>query len=466
MWQNLPSCRELSYTPSIRLLGVMRSDGRYEMVTISPAELLQNLIRFDTTNPPGNEVECIKYIDKLLTEAGFQTTLLAKTANRPNLVTRLKGQSIVPPLLLYGHVDVATTANQNWTHPPFEGKVLDGWIWGRGALDMKSGISMMLSAMLRAKAEGLTPAGDIVLAILSDEEAFGNYGAKFLVENHADCFQGIRYALGEFGGFTIYMGKRRFYAIQVSEKQICWIKARVRGEGGHGSMPVRGGAMAKLAQLLKQLEQHPLPVHITSVARDMINTMASAMSFPSGYVLRRLLNPSLTNSVLKLLGGSRKVLEPLVRNTVNATIVRAGEIINVIPTEIELEIDGRLLPRYSPEDLMAELRHIIGDEVELELVLHIHCPSEPDMGLFDTLSSILREHDPDGVPFPLLLSGTTDAKFFSQLGIQTYGFTPMVLPEDFNFTRTIHSADERIPVEALDFGTEAIYKVLQRFGNE
>lgn len=436
------------------------------MFTISPAELLQNLIRFDTTNPPGNEVECIKYIDKLLTEAGFQTTLLAKTANRPNLITRLKGQGTVPPLLLYGHVDVVTTANQNWTHPPFEGKVLDGWVWGRGALDMKAGVTMMLTAVLRAKAEDLTPAGDIVLAMLCDEEAFGDYGAKFLVENHAEHFQGIRYALGEFGGFTFYMGKRRFYPIQVAEKQICWIKACVRGEGGHGSMPVRGGAMAKLAQLLRRLEQRPLPVHITPVARDMIDTMASALSFPAGYVLRRLLNPRLTDSVLRLLGERGKVLEPLLRNTVNATIVRGGEKINVIPTEVVLEIDGRLLPGYAPEDMMAELHQVIGDEVELELVLYHPCPGEPDMGLFDTLASILQGTDPDSVPLPMLLPATSDAKFFSRLGIQTYGFTPMVLPEEFNFTQTIHAADERIPIEALDFGTEAVYEVLQRFGNE
>lgn len=436
------------------------------MFTISPAELLQNLIRFDTTNPPGNEVECIKYIDKLLTEAGFQTTLLAKTANRPNLITRLKGQGTVPPLLLYGHVDVVTTANQNWTHPPFEGKVLDGWVWGRGALDMKAGVTMMLTAVLRAKAEDLTPAGDIVLAMLCDEEAFGDYGAKFLVENHAEHFQGIRYALGEFGGFTFYMGKRRFYPIQVAEKQICWIKACVRGEGGHGSMPVRGGAMAKLAQLLRGLEQRPLPVHITPVARDMIDTMASALSFPAGYVLRRLLNPRLTDSVLRLLGERGKVLEPLLRNTVNATIVRGGEKINVIPTEVVLEIDGRLLPGYPPEDMMAELHQVIGDEVELELVLYHPCPGEPDMGLFDTLASILQGTDPDSVPLPMLLPATTDGKFFSRLGIQTYGFTPMVLPEEFNFMQTIHAADERIPIEALDFGTEAVYEVLQRFGNE
>ena len=170
--------------------------------------------------------------------------------------------------------------------------------------------------------------------------------------------------------------------------------------------------------------------------------------------------------MLRLLGERGKVLEPLLRNTVNATIVRGGETINVSPTEIALEIDGRLLPGYSPEDMMAELHQVISDEVELELVLYYPCPGEPDMGLFDTLASILKGTDPDGVPLPMLLPATTDAKFFSRLGIQTYGFTPMVLPEEFNFMQTIHAADERIPVEALDSGTAAVYEVLQRFGNE
>jgi acetylornithine deacetylase/succinyl-diaminopimelate desuccinylase-like protein len=432
----------------------------------SPVELLPQLIRFDTTNPPGNEGACIKYINELLTEAGFQTNLLAKAENRPNLITRLKGQGKASPLLLYGHVDVVTTANQNWQYPPFEGKVIDGWVWGRGALDMKAGVTMMLSALFRAQTEGLCPAGDIVLAVICDEEAFSTYGAKFLVEEHAEQFKGVRYALGEFGGFPLYMGQRKFYPIQVAEKQICWIKAYVRGEGGHGSMILRGGAMARLARLLQQLDRHPLPVHITPIAHNMIDTMASVLPFPSGYVLRRLLNPVLADSVLRLLGDRGRVLEPLLRNTVNATIVRGGEKINVIPAEIVVEIDGRLLPGFSPSDMITELRQVIGGEVELEIMLYHPCPGEPDMGLFDLLASIIREADPGGVPVPMLLPATTDAKSFSQLGIQTYGFTPMALPEDFNFMKTIHAADERIPVEALHFGTEAIYRVLQRFGNE
>ena len=429
-----------------------------------PVELLQNLIRFDTTNPPGNERECVTYINRLLTEASFETALLARDPNRPNLVARLKGQGKAPPLLLYGHVDVVTTANQKWTHPPFEGKVADGYVWGRGALDMKGGVAMMLAAFLHAKAEGLTPAGDIVLAILSDEEAGGDYGAKYLVENHAQQFAGIRYALGEFGGFSICIGQQRFYPIQVAEKRSCWLKATVRGPGGHGARSIRGGAMTKLAQLLQQLDQHRLPVHITPVVSQMVETVASALPFPLSVILLQLLNPSLTDSVLKLFGERGRSSDPLLRNTVNATIVRGGDKINVIPSEITLELDGRLLPGYSPEDMIAELRQIIDDEVELELMRHDPGPAEPDMGLFNTLATILREADPDGVPLPLLLPAVTDGRFFSRLNIQTYGFTPMRLPAEFDFVATIHAADERIPVEAVELGTNAIYKTLQRYG--
>jgi acetylornithine deacetylase/succinyl-diaminopimelate desuccinylase-like protein len=426
-----------------------------------PVELLQNLIRFDTTNPPGNEAECVSYINSLLTTAGFETTLLAKEPNRPNLIARLKGRGTAPPLLLYGHVDVVTTANQKWTHPPFEAKVTDGYVWGRGALDMKGGVAMILAAFLRAQAEGITPAGDIVLTILSDEEAGGDYGAGYLIENHAQQFEGIRYAIGEFGGFSLYIGNKKFYPIQVAEKQFCWMKIILRGPGGHGSLPVPGGAMVKLARLLQSLDKHQLPVHITPVAHHMIETMTKALPLPSSLILRRLLNPRLTDRVLKLMGARGRLFSPLLHNTVNATIVHGGEKINVIPSEITLALDGRLLPGYTPDNMIAELRPIIGEDPEIELIRYDPGPAETDMGLFDTLAGILIDADPAGIPMPLLISATTDARFFSRLGIQTYGFTPMNLPQEFTFFETIHAADERIPAEAVDFGANAIYKAIQ-----
>ncbi len=429
-----------------------------------PIELLQNLIRFNTTNPPGNEVDCIAYLNDLLTRAGFQTTLIARDPARPNLITRLAGRGDAPPLLLYGHVDVVTTEKQTWQHPPFEGKLVDGCVWGRGALDMKGGVAMMLAALLRAKAEGLTPPGDVVLAVVSDEEADSEHGARYLVENHAHLFKGIRYAIGEFGGFALRVGQLKFYPIMVAEKQVCWMKATVRGPGGHGSLSFRGGAMAKLGRLLQQLDQHRLPVHVTPAARQMFEAMAAALPAPFNEMMGQLLNPDFTDVVLGRLGNLSPMFEPLLRNTVNATIVRGGEKINVIPSAIVVELDGRLLPGFTPNDMFAELRPLIGDDVELELIRYDPCPPEPNMGLFDTLAGILREVDPEGVPVPLLLSGVTDGRFFSRLGIQTYGFLPMNLPEDMDLTQLIHAADERIPAEALSFGADALYKVLQRFG--
>jgi acetylornithine deacetylase/succinyl-diaminopimelate desuccinylase-like protein len=442
----------------------MASGNNKSSIYLRPSEILQQLIQFDTTNPPGNEAECISYIKRLLTEAGIETTILARTPERPNLVARLHGQGNSSPLLLYGHVDVVTTENQKWQHPPFEGKVVDGFVWGRGALDMKGGVAMMLAAFIRAKAEGLRLPGDVVLAIVSDEEAGGIFGSKYLVENHSDLFDGIRYAIGEFGGFTLNVGKKRFYPIMVAENQVCWMKATLEGPGGHGSMPIHGGAMAKLSQLLQKLDKNRLPVHITPVADLMIKAMASALGGPTGLIFRQLTSPLLTNRVLDLLGERVRVFDPLLRNTVSATVLHGSKKTNVIPSEVSVELDGRLLPGYSPDDMTAELRQIIGSDVNLEVIRFDPGPTDPDMGLFNVLADILRTADPDGIPVPCLLSGSTDGRFFSQLGIQTYGFLPMPLPEDLNFAGIIHAADERIPVNSMDFGANAIYEVLQRFG--
>ena len=429
-----------------------------------PVEILQRLIRFNTTNPPGNEEACVAYIRGLLTDAGIESTVLTMAEGRPNLIARLDGAGKAPPLLLYGHVDVVTTEHQQWDQSPFEGKLLDGFVWGRGALDMKGGIAMLVSAFLRARAEGLRPPGDIILAILSDEEAGGNVGAKFLVENHADLFKDVRYAIGEFGAFTLQVGSKRFYPIMIAEKQICWTRATVRGQGGHGSVPVHGGAMAKLSQLLKGLDEGNLPIHVTPPARMMFEAMGSAMGGAPGWIMSQLANQSLAQSMLGLLGERGKIFSPLLRNTVSPTILHASDKVNVIPAEVSVELDGRLLPGYKPGDMLSELRAIVGSDVELEVLRHDPGPAEPNMELFDTLAGILREADPAGIPIPLLLSGVTDGRYFSRLGIQTYGYLPMPLPEDFNFIQTIHAANERVPAKAIDFGVQAIYQALQRFG--
>ncbi len=266
-----------------------------------PGEILRNLIRFDTTNPPGNEEACIAYIRGLLDDAGLTATLLAKTPTRPNLIVRLPGRGEAPPLLWQGHVDVVTTVNQNWSRDPFGAELIEGVVWGRGALDMKGGVAMMLAALLRAHAEGVQPSGDIILTIMADEEAASDYGARFLVEEHPEQFAGVRYAIGEGGGSSQTIMGQRFYPIMVAEKQVCWMKATVRGEGGHGSMPLRNGAMAKLGHVLTTLNAHRLPVHLTPVTQQMIAAMAEALPGPTDAALARLLTAEQTDATLDAL---------------------------------------------------------------------------------------------------------------------------------------------------------------------
>ncbi len=430
---------------------------------MTPVQLLQKLIQFDTTNPPGDEAACLEYVRSLLSEAGIESTVLAQVEKRPNLVARLAGRGDAPPLLLYGHVDVVPTSGQRWQVPPFEGRIMDGYVWGRGALDMKGGVAMLISAFLRAKAEGLSLPGDVVLCLVSDEEAGGFVGAKYLVDEHAALFSGIRYALGEFGGFSFHFGPKRFYPIMVAEKQICWTRLTVRGPGGHGSLPQRGGAMSRLSRVLWRLERRRLPVHVTPVVKLMIDGIAAEVAGPLGAMVRQLANPALTDRLLDVAGASARIFDPLLHNTVSPTLVHGGEKLNVHPSTITVDLDGRLLPGFGPDDMLRELRAVVGKDAEAEIVFYDPGPPEPDLGLFDTLAGVLRDADPDGVPIPFLLSGVTDGRHFARLGIQTYGFLPMRLPKDFRFADFIHAADERIPVEALDFGTNAIRAVLQRF---
>lgn len=430
---------------------------------IDPLEILQRLIRFDTTNPPGNEAACIAYVRDLLEGYGIESSVFESQPGRANLVSRIKGRGIAPPLLLYGHVDVVTIDGQVWDQPPFEANIVNGLIWGRGTLDMKGAVAMMLAAYIKASSADPAPPGDILLAILADEEAGGDLGARYLVETHPGLFDGVRHALGEVGGSTLHFDGRRYYPIQIAEKQLCWMKATIRGPGGHGAQPMRGGTMARLGQFLSSLDQNRLPVHITNVTKQMVEQIASSMPTSSGIDLTVLLDPAHTDSILSGLGEIGLLLEPLLHNTANATIVNGGSKVNVIPSTVEVELDGRLLPGFTPEVFIGELKEIVGDDIDFEIVRYDPTPAEPDMSMFDMLGDILAEADPGSIPIPLLLAGVTDARLFSKLGIQTYGFTPMKLPEDFERIGLVHAANERVPVDAIEFGVQAIYQAIQRY---
>jgi acetylornithine deacetylase/succinyl-diaminopimelate desuccinylase-like protein len=429
-----------------------------------PEELLQNLIRFNTTNPPGNEAPLMEYIDNLLTAAGFETTLIAKEPSRPNLITRLKGKGEAPPLLLYGHADVVTAANQKWTYPPFEGRIADGYVWGRGALDMKCGLAMMIASLLRAKAENLQPAGDVIFCAMCDEETGGSCGAKFLITEHTGIFKGIKYAISEFGGYTMYIDGRKFYLVQVAEKQNCSVEVTFHGPGGHGSVPVKDSAMSRMGKALVALNEHRLPVHISPVTEKMINAVASHLPEPDSSCFRQLLNPSLTDYTLEIIKDKTgNFFDPLLHNTVNAIIVKGGERINVVPEEVKLYLDGRILPGYTDNDLICELRQIIDSDCEIKITMYEAVKTSIDLSLFDLLSDILTEREPDCIPIPIVISASTDAKQLAKLGIQTYGYLPIDLPEGFDFMKLVHAADERIPIKAMHSGADAIYQVISRY---
>ena len=429
-----------------------------------PAELLQRLIRFDTSNPPGGgERECIDWVRQLLEERGCSVRVVARDPERPNLISRLEGQGTAPPFLMQGHIDVVP-AKGKWSHPPFAGELVDGHVWGRGALDMKSGVAMMIAAFLQAAATEPRPPGDVLLCLLSDEEAGSRFGARFVVEEHAELFDGVRFAIGEFGGFTLDVAGRRFYPLMVSEKRMSVIRATLRGPAGHGSLPLRGGAMGRLGRLLAALDRRRLPVHVTPVARSMIEAIAAEVPTPVAVPLRALLRPRLTDRVLDALGDRGKVFDPILHNTASATVIDGGHAANVIPGEVSADFDCRLLPGFGPDDIFEELRALARVEVEFEVLRDDPGPQTTDMALFDTLGGILRELDPEAIPVPLLFPAVSDGRFFARLGIQTYGFLPMQLPPELRFMDLVHAENERIPADAVEFGTQAMRRLLERFG--
>src|SRR5579859_257924 len=415
-------------------------------------ELAGELIKLDTTNPPGEEHLAVEVIERHLEQAHIKSARYEAKPGRPNLVARIPGRGQAPPLLLQGHVDVVTTINQDWRHRPFGGEEIDGYLWGRGALDMKGGVAMMVGAALRAHAQGGAP-GDLILCVLADEEAGGIFGAKWLVETHPELF----------GGVAVHLGGKRFYPIMVSEKRGCQMTATLRGPGGHGSIPMRGGAMAKLGVLLTKLNGSRLPVHITKPVQMQLEAMRDALDEPLKSQMASLLDPSTADATLDAMGGTGRSFDAMLHNTVNATIVGGGLKINVIPSEVVVHLDGRLLPGYAPDDMLRELRAVVGDDAELEVVLSGPAQPEVDLSQFELFASILREADPGCIPVPYLVQGGTDARHFASLGIRTYGFLPLNVPADFNYSLTIHAADERVPVSSLEFGAQCVYEAVMRY---
>ncbi|MGP3983827.1 M20/M25/M40 family metallo-hydrolase [Streptomyces sp. KR80] len=430
-----------------------------------PVGIAQRLIRFETVNPPGDEAACVEWVRDLLDAAGLETRLLALDPRRPNLIARLPGRGLVPPLLLHAHVDVVPVAGQDWSRPPFGGELVDGEVWGRGAVDMKGQLAMMLAALLRLRAAGTPPAGDVILAVVADEEAGSGAGARFLVERHPELFNGVRYAVGEDGGAELGLGRQvRLHPIVVAEKRAAWVRATLHGTGGHASRAAGpAGAAHKLQRLLTAIDGGGLDTQLTPVVDRMLQELAGALPQPvSGRIAAFRADPDDPSALDGIDETDARYLRSLVRHTVNATVIRGGTATNVLPASIEVELDGRLLPGdFTTDEFLGALRARTGCEMGLELLVEGELMPPPRLdGFYDRLAGILRAKDPEGVPVPMVTTASTDARLFPRLGIQCYGWLPLLHDPGTSYRGRLHCADERIAASALEFGADCFHELL------
>ncbi len=432
----------------------------------TPTNLLQQLIRFDTSNPPGGERECALWLRQELAEHGLESEIYHPVGEpeRCSLVARVSGRGVAPPLLLQGHLDVVGVHGQRWSHDPFGGQIIEECVWGRGAVDMKGGLVMMVHALLRAHQSESRPPGDIILAAVADEENGGRKGAGFLVREHPYLFDGVKHGLGELGGFTVHIRGHRFYPIMVAEKHICRIQLTFVGAGGHGSQVHRDTALSQAARALRRLDSRRPPFHLVDATKSMLQAMMAEMSMAESAILRMAMNPKTTGMALSLMGKEvGRILEPMFRNTITPTIISGGNQENAVPSEVRVLLDCRLLPGFDAEDIVSDVREIVGNGPELEVTRYDTGPPPASMSLLPYLGELIERADPESNAIPFLVAGGTDAKWFHEVGIDTYGFTPMRLPHDLDFMALFHGADERIPVDALEFGAELMYQVVMGY---
>jgi len=444
-------------TPSAPRLPALGDEAR---------RLCQALLRMDTTNPPGNERICADYLAASLAEVGYQPELLEDAPGRTNLIVRHRGTGALPPLLLTAHLDVVEADAAHWRRPPFSGEELEGCLWGRGAIDMKNMAAMCTAIMRRLAVTGTRLSRDVIFAAVADEEAGCEHGSRFLVEHHRAKVE-AEYAIGESGGFSLHLGDSTFYPIQVAEKGQCWIRARVTGTPGHGSMPRHDSAVTRLGEALAALGRTQLPLHATSYVTDFLDALRARQPAMIQPLMKLLARPSLLARVARLVPNASiaRSFSALLSNTASATIVRAGNKINVIPGLAEFEIDGRTLPGQTDADLLRELRAVLGPDVELEVI-----DSEPPTmtepiasPLYDVIKRQVEAREPGAVVVPYMIPGFTDGKFFTRMGARWYGFSPVKIERGsgIRFADMFHGHDERVPIAGLAWGTEVLDAVVR-----
>jgi acetylornithine deacetylase/succinyl-diaminopimelate desuccinylase-like protein len=444
--------------------GVVIDWARVESEAI---EHFKALLRLDTTNPPGDERKAADYLASVLAKEGIEHRIFESKPGRASLVARVRGNGKRAPLLLNGHLDVVPADPERWTHPPFGAVEADGCIWGRGAIDMKNMVAMSLTTLLVAKRTGLVLDRDLIFAAVADEEAGSHEGALYLVENHPEEVR-AEYVLNEVGGHTLYMGSARFYPIQVAEKGICWFEMTVEGEPGHGSMPRPDNAVVRLARALERLGTTRLPQHNTEVVEGFLRTLAQGAGFPRNKVLPLLLAPTLAGALLDLLGKQSPDqaigLNAMLRNTASPTMLSAGKKVNVIPSSASAKVDGRVMPGQTIEGFLAEVQGVVGPDVKLSVFdRHDGTTFSSDTPLYDTIVRVLGRRDPEGTAVPYMIPGFTDSFAYARLGAICYGFSPVRLGPELNFTRMYHGHDERIPVDGFRWGLRTLWEVVSEF---
>ncbi|GAB3484573.1 M20/M25/M40 family metallo-hydrolase [Amycolatopsis cihanbeyliensis] len=420
--------------------------------------LTSELIRIDTTNTGDpqtlvGERAAAEYVAEKLTDVGYEITYVESGGkDRHNVIARLAGADPSRgALLIHGHLDVVPADPSEWSVHPFSGAVQDGYVWGRGAVDMKDMVGMTLALARHYKRHGIVPPRDLIFAFLADEEAGGSYGAQWLVDNRPELFEGATEAVSEVGGFSITLKDDvRTYLIETAEKGIRWMKLRVRGTAGHGSMIHRDNAVTKLSEAVARLGNHQFPLVLTDSVREFLAgvTEITGWDFPED---------DLDGAVAKL-GNISRMIGATLRDTANPTMLTAGYKSNVIPSTAEAAVDCRILPGRL-DAFNEELDEILGPDIEREWMELPPVETTFDGALVDAMTSAVVAEDPGANTLPYMLSGGTDAKSFQRLGIRNFGFAPLKLPAELDFSALFHGVDERVPVDALRFGT----RVLDRF---
>jgi acetylornithine deacetylase/succinyl-diaminopimelate desuccinylase-like protein len=416
-------------------------------------DLLVDLIRINTANPTNPERPAAEWVAARLDDVGIDSQIIEAAPGRASTIARIEGSdSSRPPLLVHGHLDVVPAEASEWSVDPFGGEVRDGYVWGRGAVDMKDMDAMVLALVRQWARTGYRPPRDIVLAFVSDEEAGGHEGAHYLVDHHADLFADCTEAISEVGGFSVSLDQAtRLYLIQTAEKGMNWLRLRAKGRPGHGSLIHEDNAVTALAETVSRIGRHEFPVVITDTMRALVESVAKITGLD--------LDPDNAEQWVPRLGNMARMIGAATHNTANPTMLQAGYKTNVIPSSAEAVIDARFLP--GQEEAMQEaIDSLLAPGVEREFINRdIAVETGFDGALVDAMCAALRAEDPDGHPVPYMMSGGTDAKSFSTLGIRCFGFSPLLLPPDLDFTALFHGIDERVPVDALTFGV----RVLERF---